>query len=109
MVMPPAGTLVSYEVRGAPPNPVSLPSGSRYITFRRPFPLGGFDTPVGDLPDEGTRSSTKTVCIEWPAWSGRTSMQIHRCSASSHTASVPFGTKLGPDPSSRSYQARARG
>ena len=35
-------------------------------------------------------------------------MNTYRCSASSHTASVAFGTKLGPEPSSRSYQANAR-
>ena len=44
------------------------------------------------------------MCIAWPACSGRTSMNTNRCSASSHTASVSFGRKLGPEPSSRSYQ-----
>lgn len=35
-------------------------------------------------------------------------MKTKRCSASSHTASVSFGKKLGAEPSSRSYQASAR-
>ena len=53
--------------RGAPPNPISLPSGSWYVTLRTPFPY--VSRTVGSSPRaaisvmSALRSSTKIVCM----------------------------------------------
>jgi hypothetical protein len=46
--------------------------------------------------------------MAWPAFSGRSTMYTYRCSASSHTASVSCGKKVGGEPSSRSYHFQRR-
>src|SRR5262249_22994154 len=99
-----------HSFRGAPPNPISLPSSSRYVALRTPFEY--LSRSAGSSPREpisemtASRSSTNTVISAPPARPGSSLMYSERSSARFQTTSVEFGKNEG-SPRSRPYHARA--